>query len=219
MSIDRCCQPAARSLRLLVLLLLAGSALRPCTAQAGGGPLGIDVEWSRSDTGIWARPVQVGLEEAVPAVTALGALWLGNDDPLGHTFWQSADSVAFSAVAAQVLKFAFSRKRPFQGDDPNAWFQGHGYQSFPSGEVTEQAAFVTPFILDNYHDHPWIWALEALPLYDAIGRLKSQAHWQSDVLAGWVLGSGFGWWATTRETPVLVQVLPRGVSVGLYKRF
>ena len=53
---------------------------------------------------------------------------------------------------------------------------------------------------------PWIWALEALPVYDAIARLKSQAHWQTDVIAGGLLGTGFGYWVTTRNTPLSVQI-------------
>ena len=54
---------------------------------------------------------------------------------------------------------------------------------------------------------------------DAFARMKSREHWQSDVIAGWVLGSAVGLWSTTRATPISVQVLPRGLSVGYYKRF
>jgi undecaprenyl-diphosphatase len=123
-----------------------------------------------------------------------GALWFGDDDGLGHVLWQTTDSLAVSGLAAQVLKYAFSRARPTQGDNPNLWFQGSGHESFPSGEVTEQASFVTPFIINYFHDAPWVAALEILPVYDAIARLKSRAHWQSDVIAGWALGTGVGWW-------------------------
>jgi undecaprenyl-diphosphatase len=49
--------------------------------------------------------------------------------------------------------------------------------------------------------------------------MKSQAHWQTDVLASWALGTAVGYWATTRQTPIFVQVLPHGVSVGFSKRF
>jgi undecaprenyl-diphosphatase len=78
---------------------------------------------------------------------------------------------------------------------------------------------VTPLIVNYRNDTPWIWALELLPLYDSIARLKSQAHWQTDVLAGWALGSAVGYWSASRKTPIFVQVLPRGVSIGLSKRF
>ena len=204
---------ALAAMRLLLFL-----ALVPASAHAGGGPFGIDYELGRGDTGIFNRNAQTGLEVGSWAFVAAGALFLGNDNELGHTFWQSADSAVLAGLSAQVLKYAFRRARPDQGDNPNAWFHGHD-QSFPSGEETLQASWVTPFILDYHHDHPWVWALELLPIYDGYARMKSQSHWQSDIIAGWLLGSGFGYWAAHRNVPLLVQILPGGVSVGFYKRF
>ena len=58
-----------------------------------------------------------------------------------------------------------------------------------------------------------------LPLYVGIGRVKNQAHWQTDVLAGWAVGGLSGWFTHSRETPLIVQVLPHGVVVGLKTRF
>ena len=49
--------------------------------------------------------------------------------------------------------------------------------------------------------------------------MKSQGHWQSNVLTGWLIGTAIGYWASQRKIPLLVEVLPRGVSVGFYKRF
>jgi len=200
---------------LLCLLLPLGWA----TAHAGGGPFGIDYEWTLDQRGIWARSYQLGLRDAAIAATGFGALWLGNDDPVGHEFWQSIDAELVSGAGAEVLKYAFSRARPFQGNDPNEWFQGHGDESFPSGEVTLQASFVAPFVFDNVRAHPWVVALEILPVYDAIARMKSQAHWQSDVLASWLLGTGVGYWTTTLPVPLTVRLLPRGLSIGLDRRF
>jgi membrane-associated phospholipid phosphatase len=180
---------------------------------------GFDHEWALDQSGVWARKYQTALEYGVIATELGGALWLGNDDDLGHTFWQSIDSTVISSIGAEVLKISFSRARPTQGDNPNKWFQGHCCESFPSGEVTLQASFVTPFIARYAQEHPWIWALEALPAYDAVARLKSQAHWQTDVIAGWALGSAVGYWTSTRQTPFSVQILPRGLTIGFYKRF
>jgi len=56
-----------------------------------------------------------------------------------------------------------------------------------------------------------------LPVYDGIGRLKQQAHWQTDVLAGWALGTGVGYWSAHRDTPLSVEILPRG-SVSVCRR-
>jgi undecaprenyl-diphosphatase len=203
---------------LLATLLLPLLALAPAISRAAGGPFGIDYELGKGDTGIFNRNAQLGLEYGSVAFIAAGALVLGDDNQLGHTFWQSADSAVFAGLSAEVLKYAFRRARPIQGDNPNDWFQGHD-GSFPSGEETLQAAWVTPFILDNYQQHPWIWSLELLPIYDGYARMKSQAHWQSDIIAGWLLGSGFGYWAAHRQMPLLVEILPGGVSVGFYNRF
>ena len=201
---------------LLALVLSVGAA---CVAHAGSGPLGIDHEWALDQSGIWARKYQTGLEFGVIAVEVSGALWLGNDNELGHTMWQTVDSSLLSGLASEILKRSFSRARPEQGDNPNAWFKGSCCESFPSGEVTLQASFVTPLIVNYAHESPWIWGLEVLPVYDAIARMKSQAHWQTDVIAGWALGTGIGYWTTTWKTPLLVRILPGGLSVGFYKRF
>jgi hypothetical protein len=48
------------------------------------------------------------------------------------------------------------------------------------GEVTLQASFLTPFIANFGRQDPWIWALEALPAYDALARLKSQKSGERD---------------------------------------
>jgi undecaprenyl-diphosphatase len=180
---------------------------------------GFDHELPLDQSGIWARKYQTGLENGVIAVEVAGALWFGDDNKLGHSFWQSIDASTISGIGAVILKRAVGRARPNQGGDPNQWFKGSCCNSFPSGEVTLQASFVTPLIANYARENPWVWALEALPVYDAIARMKSQAHWQSDVIAGWVLGSAVGYWSTTRTTPLTVQILPKGLSVGFYKRF
>jgi membrane-associated phospholipid phosphatase len=194
---------------LLLLLMLT-----PGLAHAG-----FDHELRLDQNGIWGRGYQTGLQDAVIGIEVAGSLWFGNDNELGHTFWQSIDSSAISGIGAVALKYAFSRARPSQGNDPHLWFKGSGHQSFPSGEVTLQASFVTPFIANYGRQDPWVWGLEILPLYDAFARLKSQAHWQTDVIAGWALGTAVGYWSTTRAMPLSVQLLPGGLSVGFSKRF
>jgi undecaprenyl-diphosphatase len=206
------------SARTIWAVLFACSCLFPASCFAGGGPLGIDSELTLDQNGIWARKYQTALENGAIAAEVVGALWFGNDNQLGHTFWQSIDASVISGLGAEVLKYSFSRPRPYQGA-ANQWFKGKCCQSFPSGEVTLQASFVTPFIVNYAKENPWVWSLELLPVYDAIARLKSQAHWQTDVIAGGILGTGIGYWATTRAVPLSVQVLPRGLSVGFNKRF
>ncbi len=200
-------------------LLGAGLALGGSNATAGSGPFGIDHRIAYDDSRIWARHSQQALEIGVIAAELGGALWLGADDRLGRTLWQTIDASVASSITAQVAKYAFGRERPSQTDNPNAWFKGRCCQSFPSGEVTLQASFVTPIIVDYHADHPWVWALEALPLYDGIARMKTHGHWQSDVLAGWALGTAFGYYATTRDQPFFVSVLPTGITAGIRTTF
>jgi hypothetical protein len=186
---------------------------------AAGGPLGIDHEWRLDQSGIWARHYQTGLEIGAVAIELGGAFYYGNDTRIGHTLFQSLDATAISGAAAQGLKYAFGRARPTQGNDPGAWFKGSCCQSFPSGEVTVQASFVTPLILQYRGDHPAIWLLELLPVYDGFARLKSQALWQTDVLAGWALGTGVGLWTAKFKVPLTVALLPHGMTVGFAHRF
>jgi undecaprenyl-diphosphatase len=200
-------------------ILGTASILRASASHAGGGPLGIDHELPLDQNGLWARSYQTGIEYGAIAVELAGGLWLGNEDPIGHTFWQSIDASTIAGLAATLLKNTTGRPRPEQGNDPNGWFKGSRYQSFPSGEVTLQASVVTPFVANFARENPWVWSLELLPLYDAVARMKSQAHWQTDVIAGYVLGTGVGYWSTTRATPLSVQILPGGLSVGFSKRF
>jgi len=158
--------------------------------------------------------------EGLTFITVLGgALWEGGQDRLGRTYWQTLDSMALGAVGSTALKYTFTRARPSQTDDPNQWFQGKGHYSFPSGEVTFSSAAVTPFVLEYGHDNPWVYALELLPAYTAVARVKTQAHWQTDVIAGWALGFGTGWLAHQQDSPWILRAMPGSVQVGYKTRF
>jgi undecaprenyl-diphosphatase len=189
-------------------------------ARADSGPLGIDHKVDPpQDSGIWASKHQQALEYATVLTVVGGALWFGSENRTGRTFWQSFDATVLGAATAAVMKPVFSRSRPTQTDDPGDWFQGHGHNSFPSGEVMLVTTAVTPFVLEYGPEHPAVYALELLPIYEAIGRVKVQAHWQTDVLASLAIGTGIGWYAHSREVPISVKLLPHGITVGLHTRF
>jgi membrane-associated phospholipid phosphatase len=201
------------------IVLTAILAFLPYSAR-GGGILGIDHRVGEDESGIWARNNQKFLGYGAILAGFAGGIWYGRDSELGRVFWQTVDASAISGLGAQALKFTFGRQRPRQTSDPNEWFSGHGNQSFPSGEVTLQAAFVTPFIVHYSSDHPWVWALEVLPAYMAVARVKSRAHWQSDVVAGWALGSAVGYWTAKRsDSPFSVQILPNALTIGWRRDF
>ena len=79
------------------------------------------------------------------------------------------------------------------------------------------AGMVTPFVLEYGPDHPAVYALELLPAYTAIARTRVRAHWQTDVLAGWAIGTAAGYYAHSRDSPFILSALPTGVSVGYHK--
>ncbi len=201
-----------------VALLLA--VLGPPPARAGGGPLGLASRLSYDNSGIWARSNQNALIAVLLVGEVGGALWEGGEDRFGRTLWRSIDATLIGGVSSEVLKRVFSRERPDRTSDPNRWFKGGGNQSFPSGEVTITSAVVTPLVLEYGREHPAVYALELLPVYDAIARMKVRAHWQSDVIAGFALGSAAGYFAHSRSgTPLVLSVMPHAIYVGLKKQW
>ncbi|HEX9395639.1 MAG TPA: phosphatase PAP2 family protein [Burkholderiales bacterium] len=186
-------------------------------AWAGGGPLGIDHRWSYDDSGIWNRSYQNVVRYGGLFADVGLAAWEGGESRLGKTAWQSLDSVALGGLAAEGTKRIAGRTRPIDGNNPDQWRKGG--RSFPSGEVAETSAIVTPYVLEYGRDHPAVWALELVPIYDAIARMKVQAHWQTDVLAGFALGTAAGYYAHGRDNPLILGIMPHGIMVGLKKQF
>lgn len=196
-----------RSTRVAWAAWLLASAMS-CSAD------GIDHRLGFDQSGIWQRHYQQGLLDTLIVGEVAGALWEGGDNELGRTFWQSIDSSVLTGVASQGLKYAFTRARPIQADNPHLWFQGSGHYSFPSGEVAGVTSIVAPFMLEYGPQHPLVYALAALPLYDGVARLKSQAHWQTDILASLALGTATAYYAHQRDSPLILGVLPHGFEVG-----
>lgn len=188
------------------------------TSIAAGGPLGIDYRLSYDNQGIWKRSNQKILQALVIGGEIGGAFWEGHDSRLGKTFWQSLDASVVGGTGYLVSNLSFRRLRPSETDDPNQWFKSGG-RSFPSGEVTAVTSAITPFVLEYGQDHPAVYGLEVLPLYDAVARMKVWGHWQTDVLAGWALGTAAGFYAHSRKEPFTVAILPGEVTVGWHKKF
>ena len=202
----------ARSCVVLFILTLSN-------AMAAGGPLGIDHQLAFDNSGIWKRSNQIALLGLMVAGEVGGALWEGGENRLGRTLWQSVDATLAAGGSAYALKGLTSRERPSVTSDPNKFFSGHGNQSFPSGEVSAVSAIITPLVLEYGDDHPGAYLLEALPVYDGIARMKVRGHWQTDVLAGFALGTASGYWAHSREKPFVLNMLPNGIMVGYHARW
>ena len=183
------------------------------------GPLGIDHRINFDESGVWRRGNQKAVEFGSAAFVVAGALYEGNDSRLGKTFWKSLDAMVIGDVSSAVGKVAFRRQRPLDGNDPNAFFHNATDKSFPSGEMTHITAIVTPFIMEYAQESPSAWGLSLLPVYVGVARMKSQAHWQSDILAGGLLGAGAGYYAFHNDRNWSASLLPHGMTVGYKTRF
>ena len=199
-------------------LALAASLLLPVTADAACGWSALDHRVQKDESGLWNPDVYRGLFWTLTAAQIGGAAWEGAESRFGKTMWQGMDSQLITFGATEVMKYSFARVRPRNTSNPCEWFQ-HGNDSFPSGEASSAAALVTPYVLEYGREYPLTYGLLLLPLYVGAGRVKAQAHWQSDVLAGWAVGRLAGWYGHSRETPILVEILPHGAVVGLKMRF
>lgn len=193
------------------------SALVLCATGPAAG--GIDHVVELDQSGIWKRETEQNLLIGASVINLGLALWEGSEIRLGNTAWRGVDSQLMSWVSTELLKRVFTRERPSTTNDPNNWFAGDSHYSFPSGEAASAAALVTPYILEYGKDHPAVYGLALFPLYVGVARLKAQAHWQTDVLAGWAIGAASGWYAHVREKSLIVQMLPGGAFVGLKKSF
>lgn len=190
----------------------------PATGYPGGWSI-IDRRIHKDESGIWDPKAYRGVMGVLIAADLGGALWEGSESRLGKTLWQTMDSEILAVGSTTAMKHVFTRKRPRETGNPDEWFAHGTNDSFPSTEAAMAASLVMPFILEYAGEYPAAYGLLSLPLYVGIGRVKNQAHWQSDVLAGWAVGGLSGWYAHHRETPILVQVLPHGVVVGLKIHF
>lgn len=210
----------AATLVLGILLLVPSPSYAACSGDGHtGGIFHLDRCDEYEATGIRSRKNQKLLDTVVLGGTLGVAMWEGTDSRLGRQAWQSLDSIVTAAVATEVMKRVFQRPRPSQSDDPDLWRQGKGHYSFPSGETATMAAFVTPIILNYRDEYPAVWGLTLLPLYMADARMGSQAHWTSDVLAGAAVGVAAGWFATKRQSPLILGLTKDGAFVGLRRRF
>ena len=182
--------------------------------------------WSHIDhrvaydaSGAWNPNAYRRTVDALTIAEIGGALWEGSESRLGRTLWQGMDAQLIAGLSSSAGQYVFTRVRPKDSDNPCLWFEGGSHHSFPSVETAVATALVTPITLEYARDYPVMYGLLLVPVYVGVGRIKNQAHWQTDVIAGWAIGGISGWYAHGRETPILIEVLPHGFAVGLHAQF
>lgn len=195
-------------------------AIVPASAAAQNcGWSHIDHRVSYDASGVWNPSVFRSIVGVLTVAEIGGAIWEGSESRFGKTLWQGIDSELIAEAGVEAGKYIFTRVRPATENNPCLWFNGGHNYSFPSGEASVAAALVTPYVLEYGRDYPATYALLLLPLYVGVARVKNQAHWQSDVIAGWALGGVSGWYAHSRDVPIMIELLPHGFRVGYGKQF
>ena len=99
-----------------------------------------------------------------------------------------AESVGLSVVSVYALKYIIRRPGPASTTDPNHWFKGGS--SFPSEHTT--LAFAVGTVLAESGNPQYRWLRRTIGYGVGFGtaylRLKHNAHWLSDTVAGGALG-------------------------------
>jgi membrane-associated phospholipid phosphatase len=144
------------------------------------------------------------LQDAIPIVAAVGGSWLYagiiESTPGHREVGNMIEAGSLAAVTSYMFKFAAGRKRPDQTDDPNLW--GKGGSSFPSFHAA--AAFAVGAVLAESGNDDYRWLRRfigygAVAGVTAFERLKHNAHWLSDDVAGAAVGSATARFILTRE--------------------
>lgn len=132
------------------------------------------------------------LRDAVPAALALGGTWLAtavlDHDDGRREAGDMVEAAAFSTVAAYALKEIAGRERPYVAGDSGNWRSGG--DSFPSVHVTAAFAIGTVLAESGNDRHRVIRRVlgYGIAAGTAVQRMRHDAHWLSDTVAGAGLG-------------------------------
>lgn len=133
------------------------------------------------------------LTDALPGAALFLGTWgyatlIGSHAGEGEA-WNMLESGGLSFVSAYALKYIVRRQRPDATTDPNHWFGGG--TSFPSEHVT--AAFAIGTVLAESGNPEFRWVRRVIGYGVGFGtaylRMKHNAHWLSDTVAGAALGA------------------------------
>ena len=128
-----------------------------------------------------------------PASAGVFGLTLLTDNyKLQDAAFTSFQSVINTVITVNILKFVVARGRPVQeeGSRDLDFFQ-LGHSSFPSGHTSTAFALVVPWVM--YYPSPATVALLGIPVSTAVSRIVEGRHWLTDVTAGAIIGSYWGY--------------------------
>ena len=165
-------------------------------------------------------------QDAIPTVVVLAATW-GYADLIGSESgrteaWNMFEAAGLSTVTAYATKYLSGRQGPDETDSPNEWFKG-GAGTFPSWHSTAAFAVGTVLAESGNDDYRWVRRILGYGLGAGTSylRLKHNAHWLSDTVAGAALGIATAHFVMDRREGsdggaggLTVEPVPGGVMVA-----
>jgi hypothetical protein len=170
-----------------------------------------------------SKPDTHDSSDALPAALMLGGTWAAGvmfeNKDARHEAGTMFEAAAFSSVAGYVLKEIAGRERPYVSGDPNNWSSGG--DAFPSLHVTAAFAIGTVFAESGNDRFRWVrrtlgYGLAAGTAYE---RIKHDAHWLSDTVAGAGLGVATARFVMKRDDPgkrgsLAIAPAPGGIALS-----
>ena len=134
------------------------------------------------------------VKDAIPTAAVFLATWgyaslVDSSDGRSET-WAMFEAAGLGGVSAYALKYTLRREGPDDTSNPNQWFKGSS-GTFPSFHSTAAFAVGTVLAESGSDDYRWLRRLlgYGLGVATSYERLKHNAHWLSDTMAGAALGT------------------------------
>jgi membrane-associated phospholipid phosphatase len=133
------------------------------------------------------------VQDLIPTVAVVGLTWsyatLAGDSAGRRETGAMVEAAGLSAVTAYALKYIIAREGPDETSNPNQWFKGGG-DTFPSFHSTAAFAVGTVLAESGSDEYRWLRRLlgYGLGVVTSYERLKHNAHWFSDTVAGAAIG-------------------------------
>jgi len=161
-------------------------------------------------------------KDALPAAVLLAGTWFGGiltDSSSTRTAaWSMTEAAVLSTATTYLLKAAAGRERPDQTADANQWRKGGS--SFPSLHASAAFALGTAFAESGTEGSTrWLTRTVGYGIagFTAYERLKHNAHWLSDTVAGAAVGTATALFVVHRtyRTSALAGLTVAPVDGGL----
>lgn len=179
-----------------------------------GGAIGLVAAAHHYDTQVRTHFISEGsraiggstqdLHDTIPMVAAVTGTWLyanildSND---GHReAWDMVEAGGLATTTAYALKYIAARERPDQTADPDKWrASGSSFPSFHAAAAFAVGAVLAESGNDDYRFIRRFLGYGAVAGFTAFERLKHNAHWLSDDVAGAEIGGATAHFVLERE--------------------